>query len=162
MLTLRCGEAKAHHNTLRSLSKKFLAKSWLPKAYFMSYEVLFITKGGVTLNIPLYDSWTTLITLYITYDCFIPLMTLGISLYIMFTKMIRFPHIPMWDKVSLSQLDKKILRLRRLWKYHLINLLSVILSDEMMPCLIMRNGVRALFDDVLLETNSCIHFFWVY
>ena len=43
----------------------------------MSYEVLFITKGGVTLDIPLCDSWTILMTLqlhyinfYVTYDCF--------------------------------------------------------------------------------------------
>jgi len=34
----------------------------------MSYDILFITKGVVTLDIPLCDSWTTLMTLYITYD----------------------------------------------------------------------------------------------
>lgn len=51
------------------LSKQCLAKFWLPKSLYMSYEVLFITKGGVTLDIPLCDSWTTLMTLYITYDC---------------------------------------------------------------------------------------------
>ena len=100
LFTLHCGEAKACHNTLKALSKQCLAKSWLPKASSTIYEVLFITKGGATLEIPLCHSWTTLMTLYITYDCFIPLMTLGISLYIMFTKMIQFPHIPMWDKLA--------------------------------------------------------------
>jgi len=34
----------------------------------MSYEVLLIIKGGVTFDIPICDSWTTLMTLYITYD----------------------------------------------------------------------------------------------
>ena len=45
------------------------SKVWLQKAHYMSYEVLFITKSGVSLDIPLYNSWTTLVTLYITYDC---------------------------------------------------------------------------------------------
>ena len=77
LLTLHCGEAKAHPNTLQALSKQWLAKTWLPKSCYMSYEVLFITKGGVILDILICDPWTTLgtlqlhyITLYITYDCF--------------------------------------------------------------------------------------------
>lgn len=33
----------------------------------MSYDVLFIRKGGVTLNIYLCDSWTTLMTHHLHY-----------------------------------------------------------------------------------------------
>lgn len=89
-------------------------------------------------------------------------MKLGISIYIMFTKMIRFLHIPMWDKNGLSQLDKTTLRLRRMWKDQFINLLFVILGDELMPCLIVHNGVHVLFVNVFMEMNSCLHYFWVY
>lgn len=35
----------------------------------MSYEVLYIAKGGVTLYIPLCDSSTTLMTFQLTHDC---------------------------------------------------------------------------------------------
>ena len=65
----------------------------------------------------------------------------------------------MWDKIGLSQLDKATLRFEWLWKDELINLLSMILSHELMPCLVVRNGVCILFDDVLMEANSCLHFF---
>ena len=80
ILTLHCGEAKAHHNTFQALSKQCIAKAWLPKACSKSYEVLFITKGGVTLNIPLCDSSTTLMTLHLLYDCYIQLLTLNLHL----------------------------------------------------------------------------------
>ena len=46
----------------------------------MSYEGLFIAKGGVTLDIPLYDSSTTLMTLHLLYDCHIQLLTLDLHL----------------------------------------------------------------------------------
>jgi len=46
----------------------------------MSYEVLFIAKGGVTLDIPLCDSSTTLMILHLLYDCYIQLSTLELPL----------------------------------------------------------------------------------
>lgn len=46
----------------------------------MSYEGLFIPKGGVTLDIPLYDSSITLMTLHLLYDCYIQLLTLYLHL----------------------------------------------------------------------------------
>ena len=46
----------------------------------MSYEGLFIAKGGVTLDIPLCDSSTTLMTLHLLYDCYIQLLTLDLHL----------------------------------------------------------------------------------
>ena len=68
----------------------------------------------------------------------------------------------MWDKIGLSQPDKTTLRLGQLWKDQLINLLSMIFGDELVPCLIVHNGVHVLFDEVLLEMNSYLHLFWVY
>lgn len=46
----------------------------------MSYEGLYITKGGVALDISLCDSSSTLITLHLLYDCYIQLLTLEIPL----------------------------------------------------------------------------------
>ncbi len=46
----------------------------------MSYEVIFIAKGGVTLDIPLCDSSSTLVTLHLLYDCYIQLPTLELPL----------------------------------------------------------------------------------
>ena len=46
----------------------------------MTYEVLFIEKGGVILDIPLCDSSSTLMTLHLLYDCYIQLLTLELPL----------------------------------------------------------------------------------
>ena len=46
----------------------------------MSYEVLFIKKGGVTLSIPLCDSSSTLMILHLLHDCYITLLTLELPL----------------------------------------------------------------------------------
>ena len=46
----------------------------------MSYEGLFIAKGGVTLDIPICDSSTTLMTLHLLYDYYIQLFTLDLHL----------------------------------------------------------------------------------
>ena len=80
ILALRSEEAKARYNTIQALSKIVLSEAWLTKAFIMSYEVLFIAKGGVTLDIPLCDSSTTLMTLHLLYDCYIQLLTLDLHL----------------------------------------------------------------------------------
>ena len=46
----------------------------------MSYEGPFVAKGGVTFDIPLCDSSTTLMTLHLLYDCYIQLSTLELQL----------------------------------------------------------------------------------
>ena len=46
----------------------------------MSYGILFIAKGGVTLHITLYDSSYTLITHHLLYDYYIELSTLELPL----------------------------------------------------------------------------------
>ena len=58
----------------------------------MSYKGLYIEKGGVTLDIPLYESSTTLVTLHLLYDCYIHLSTLEIPL----DKTLHYnAHVPM-------------------------------------------------------------------
>ena len=69
VLALHCGKAKAHYNTLQDFSKLYLSEAWLPKSFTMSYEVIYIANGGVTLDILLCDSSTTLMTLQLTHDC---------------------------------------------------------------------------------------------
>ena len=46
----------------------------------MGYEGLFIEKHGVTLDIPLCDSSSTLMTLHLLYDYYIQLSTLELKL----------------------------------------------------------------------------------
>ena len=46
----------------------------------MSYEVLYIAKGGLTLDIPLSDCSSKLMTLQLLYDCYIQLSTHELSL----------------------------------------------------------------------------------
>ena len=46
----------------------------------MSYEGLYIAKGGVTLEITLCDCSSTLMTLQLLYDCYIQLSTLELPL----------------------------------------------------------------------------------
>lgn len=65
----------------------------------MSYEVLFIAKGVVTLDILLCDSSSTLMNLRLLYDCYIQLLTLELPL----DSMLHYnAHVPMQDKMALE------------------------------------------------------------
>ena len=67
-------------------------KLGLPKAYTMSYEVLYIAKGGVALDIPLCDCSSTLMTVHLLYDCYIQLLALELPLH----KTLHYnAHVPM-------------------------------------------------------------------
>ena len=46
----------------------------------MSYEGLYIAKGGVALEIPLCDYSSIIMTLHLLYDCYIQLLTLELPL----------------------------------------------------------------------------------
>ena len=59
----------------------------------MSYEGLFIAKGGVTLDIPLCDSSPTLMTLQLLYDYYIQLSTLGLPIYNMLHTICTCTHV---------------------------------------------------------------------
>lgn len=166
MLGLHCGESKARQNTLQTLSKKFLANSWLPKASSMTYRVLFITKFGVTFDIPLSDPWTTLmsiqlhyITLYITYDYLCSTNdTWNFVLHDVYKNdaFSTYTHVGQnwlefaWQENTKTQTSvqrrahQPPLHDPRWW------------SNAMLGC--AQSGC-ALFDDFFLETNSFLHFF---
>ena len=59
----------------------------------MSYEGLFITKGGVALDIPLCDYSPALMTLQLLYDFYIQLLTLEIPLDKMLHKICTCTHV---------------------------------------------------------------------
>ena len=80
ILALHNGEAKARYNTLQAFSKRLLSEAWLTKILAMSYEGLYIAKGGVALDIPLCDYSSTLMTLHLLYYCYIQLSTLELPL----------------------------------------------------------------------------------
>ena len=82
------------------LSKLYLRYSnqnpgW-PKASRMSYEGLFIEKGGVTLDIPLCGSSPTLMTLHLLYGYCIQLSTLDLHLKIRYITMHMYPCETKW------------------------------------------------------------------
>jgi len=62
----------------------------------MSYEGLFIAKGGVTLDIPLCDNSSTLMTLHLLYHCYIQLPTLDLHLKIHYITMHMYPCETKW------------------------------------------------------------------
>jgi len=69
VLALHYGEAKARYNTwLQAFSKLYLSEACLLEGTTMRYEVLYIAKGGVTFDIPLCDSSTSLMTLQLTHN----------------------------------------------------------------------------------------------
>ena len=58
----------------------------------MSYEGLYIEKGGVALDIPLCDSSSTLMNIHLLYDIYIQLSTLELPL----DKTLHYnTHVPM-------------------------------------------------------------------
>lgn len=106
VLALHCGEAKICYNTLQNFSKLYLSVSWLIKASTMSYEVLYIEKGGVILDIPLCDSstYTWLLTFYYWHLVFHFTTCLQYNLHM----------CPCETKMGLTKPYKTSLRLRQL------------------------------------------------
>ena len=75
----------------------------------MSYEVLYIAKGGVTLEIPFCDYSPTLMTLQLLYDCYIQLSTRIPSLYNMLHKICTCTHV---RQKRLDQAMQEIIKTR--------------------------------------------------
>jgi hypothetical protein len=70
----------------------------------MSYEGLFIAKGGVTLDIPLCDSSSTLMTLHLLYDCYIQLLTLELTLDMTYITMHMYPCETKWLEQAMQDI----------------------------------------------------------
>jgi len=62
----------------------------------MSCEGIFIAKGGVTLDIPLYDNSPTLMTVHLLDDYYIQLLTLELDLKCRYITMHKYPCETKW------------------------------------------------------------------
>ena len=117
------------------------------KSYIMSYEGLFIAKGVVTLDIPLCHSSTTLMNLHILYDCYIQLLTLELHLALLDVTMRVYSCETTWlEKAKKDIIDTRSTMVRpTLWHS----------SDggggELMPSLVVCDGVHAPHGDILLK-----------
>ena len=113
----------------------------------MSYEGLSITKGGVTLDIPLCDSSTTLMTLHLLYDCYIQLLTLDLHLTWLNITMHMYSCETTWLEQALQDIigTRFVVMKPTLW--HACD------SDggELMPSLVVHDGVHALHGDILMK-----------
>lgn len=132
-----------------SLRYSYWKLSW-PKASTMSYEVLYIAKGGVTLNIPLCDCSPTIMTLQLLYDYYIQLSTLELPL----DKMLR--TIYTCTHVRLNRLEQAMQDINKTRTDQIFDILAMIDDGKMIPSLVIHDGVRPLKGDILLKANSCL------
>ena len=113
----------------------------------MSYEGLFIAKGKVTFEIPLCDSSTTQMTLHLLYDCYIQLLTLDLHLmWLNITMHMYSCETTLLEKSMQDITDTRSTMMRpTLW--HACDGEG----GEMMPSLVIRDGVHAPHGDILLK-----------
>ena len=113
----------------------------------MSYEVLFIAKGGVTIDIPLWDCSSILVTLRPLYDYYIQLSTLELPL----EKTLHYNARAHVRQNGLSKPSKTSLTLKPLWWDQLYDILVMVEGGELMPSLVICDSVCALNGDILLK-----------
>jgi len=113
----------------------------------MSYEGLFIAKGGVTLDIPLYDSSTTLMTLNLLYDIYIQLLTLDLHLTWLNITMHMYSCETTWLEQALQDIiDTRSTVVRPTLWYACYGE-----AGEMFPSLVICDVVHASHGDILLK-----------
>ena len=113
----------------------------------MSYEVLFIAKGGVTLDIPLCDSSTTLMTLLLLYDCYIQLLTLDLHFTWLNITMHMYSCETTWIEQALQDITNTQSDVVRPTLWHACDGEG----GELMPILVICDGVHVLNGDILLK-----------
>ena len=113
----------------------------------MSYEGLFIAKGGVTLYIPLCGSSTTLMTLHLPYDCYIQLLTLDLHLTWLNITMHMYSCETTWLEQALQDITNTLSVVVRPTLWHDCDGED----GELMPSLSVRDGVHAPHGDILLK-----------
>ena len=113
----------------------------------MSYEGLFIEKGGVTLDIPLCDSSTTLLTLHLLHDCYIQLLKLDLHLTWLNIIMHMYSCETAWLEQALQDITSTWSTMVRstLWYARDGE------ASELMPRLVVRDVVYAPHRDILLK-----------
>lgn len=113
----------------------------------MSYDRLFITKGGVTLHILLCDNPTTLMTLHLLYDCYIQQLTLHIHLKWLNITMHMFSCEMTWLEQALQDIANTLSTLVRLVLWHACDGEA----RELMPSLVVCDGVHVSHRDIFLK-----------
>lgn len=113
----------------------------------MSYERLFISKGGVTFEIPLCDSSTTLMNLHLLYDCYIQLLTLDLHLTWLNITMHMYSCETTWLEQALQDITDTQSTVLRPTLWHACDREA----GEMIPSLVVRDGVHAPHGDILLK-----------
>jgi len=98
-----------------------------------------------------------LMTLQLLYDYYIQLSTIELPLDNTLHIICTCTHV---RKNGLSKPWKTSLTLRPLWWDQLFDILMMVDGGELMPSLVVHDGVRPLNGDILLKENSylcCIH-----
>ena len=113
----------------------------------MSYEGLFIAKGGVTLDIPLCDSSTTLMNLHLLYDYYIQLLTLDLHLTWLNITMHMYSCETTWLEKALQDITDTRSTVMRPTLWHACDGEG----GELMPSLVFCDGVHAPHGDLLLK-----------
>ena len=113
----------------------------------MSYEVLFITKGGVTLDIPPCDSSSTLMTLHLLYDCYIQILTLDLHLTWLNITMHMYWSETTWLEQAMQDITNTWSVVMRLTLWHALDGEG----GEMMPSLVAHDGVHVFHGDIFLK-----------
>ena len=113
----------------------------------MSYEGLFIAKGGVTLDIPLCDFSTTLMTLHLLYDCYIQFLTLDLHLTWLNITMHMYSCETTWLEQALQDITGTWSAMVRPTLWHACDSEA----GELMLSLVICDGVHAPHGDILLK-----------
>ena len=113
----------------------------------MSYEGLFIEKGGVTLDIPLCDNSTTLMTLRLLYDCYIQLLTHELHLTWLNITMHMYSCETTWLGQALQDITNTRSVVVRPTLWHACDGEG----GKLMPSFVIHDGVHAPHGDILLK-----------
>jgi len=113
----------------------------------MSYEGLFIAKGGVTLEIPLCDNSIILMTLHLLYDCYIQLLTLDLHLTWLNITMHMYSCETTWLEQALQDITATQSIMLRPIIWHACD--GEV--GELMLSLVVHDGVHAPHGDLLLK-----------
>jgi len=113
----------------------------------MSYEGLLIKMGGVTLDISLCDSSTTLMTLHLLYDCYIQLLTLDLQLTWINITMCMYSCETTCREKALQDITNTQSTMVRPTLSHPCDGQT----GELLPSLVIHDGVHAPHGEILLK-----------
>jgi len=113
----------------------------------MIYEGLFIVEGEMTLDIPLYDCSTTLMTLHLLYDYYVQLLTLELH----FTWLNNTMHMYSCETTWLEKAKQDIIETRSAMMRPTLWHACDGEGGELIPSSVILDGVYAPHGDILLK-----------